>query len=62
MVSVLVFVLIVIVVLALFCWLVSIAPFPGPQASMFKWVIYAILVVIAAVLILDRVGVLSGGT
>lgn len=61
MVSLLVFVLIVLVVLALCCWLVSIAPFPGPQAPIFKWVITAILVVIAVVVILNRVGVISGG-
>lgn len=61
MVSLLIFVLIVIVVLALFCWLVNIAPFPGPQAPIIKWVITAILVVIAAVLILNRLGVISGG-
>lgn len=55
--SLLIFAFIVILILALVCWLIQTAPMFDAR---FKWVLQAIAVVIAILVIAQRSGVLNG--
>ena len=55
--SILIFAFIVIILLALVCWLIQSAPFADGRL---KWIMQAIAVVIAILLICQRTGLISG--
>lgn len=56
--GILIFIIIVLVVLALVCYVVELIPLPGP--GFIKRLIQALLVLIAAIVIIDRAGLLNG--
>jgi len=55
--SILIFAFVVILILALLCWLIQSAPMLDAR---FKWVLQAIAVVIAILVIAERSGVFAG--
>lgn len=60
MVGLLVFIIVVLIVLALLCYAVELVPIPGTQSGLFKRLIQVMLVIIAAVIIINRAGLLNG--
>jgi hypothetical protein len=54
--SILITLLVYVLVFCLIWWLISIVPFPPPIAQA-KWVFYAVLVIVAIIVLLHLVGV-----
>lgn len=56
MINLLIYVLVTVVILALLIYLVDLLPLPGPSAGRFKLILRAALVIIAILVIIQRVG------
>lgn len=49
--------LVYVLIFCLLWWLITIIPFPPPPAPQFRWVAFAVLVIVAIIVLLNLVGV-----
>ena len=54
--SLLVTILVLVLIFCLLYWLISILPLPPPLVNI-RWVLYAILIIVAIVILLQKVGI-----